>query len=114
MSVQEVMHQLLSLTFFSSSFNVLTASLEGSRKLSRENNNIITQLSTLDHYATRENFKNDYPGIIKLNFLQFVSNYFVKNDALHKEIMQLLSAQFHHVIVTKRVMIIHYIASTSC
>ena len=84
MSVQEVMHQILSLKFFSSSFNVITASLKGSRKLSRENNDIITELSTLDHYATRENFKNDYPGIMTLNFLQFVSNYFVKNDALHK------------------------------
>ena len=84
MIVQEVMHQLLSLKFFSSSFNIITASLEGSRKLSRENNDIITELSTLDHYATRENFKNNYPGIMTLNFLQFVSNYFVKNDALHK------------------------------
>ena len=56
MSVQEVMHQILSLKFFSSSFNVITASLEGSRKLSRENTDIITELSTLDHYATRKNF----------------------------------------------------------
>ena len=33
MSAQEVMHQILSLKLFSSSFQVVTTSLEGSRKI---------------------------------------------------------------------------------
>ena len=38
MSMQEVMHQILSLKLFSSSFNVITVSLDGSRKCKVESN----------------------------------------------------------------------------
>ena len=90
MSIQEVMHQLVYLKFFSSSFNVVTASLEGSRKLCVENNDIITELSLLDYYATRENFKDDYPNVININFVQFLSNFVVKNDTLHTRTNQVV------------------------
>ena len=56
MSMQEVMHQNLSLKLFSSSFNVITVSLDGSRKCKVENNVLITEPSTLDYYAERTNY----------------------------------------------------------
>ena len=39
-SVQEVMHQLLSLKLFCSSYQVVTASLNGSRKFDIKHNNL--------------------------------------------------------------------------
>ena len=61
MSFQEVMHQLLSLKLVSSTFQVILASLDGSRKVSfSENDTFDTEKSLLDLY----------------DFVQFASNYF--------------------------------------
>ena len=38
----------------------------------------------LDYYANRIKFIDDIAGVMQLNFLQFVSSYFVKNDSLCK------------------------------
>ena len=84
MSAQEVMHQILSLKLFSSSFQVVTTSLEGSRKIKSDGNQPITEPSVLDYYANRIRFIDDIAGVMQLNFLQFVSSYFVKNDSLCK------------------------------
>ncbi len=81
MSVQEVMHQLLSIKLFSSSFQVITASLEGSCKVKTIRNNVIeTEPSLLDQYARRCLFKSQFPFIVNCNFLQFASNYIVSNQ----------------------------------
>ena len=83
MSVQEVMHQILPLKLHSSSFNVVITSLEGSRKLELENGDeIVTKLSILDHYATREKFINSIDNIMSLNFVQFISKYLVQVDKI--------------------------------
>ena len=84
MSAQEVMHQLLSLKLFSSSFSVITVSLDGSRKLSFEEDQVTTEPSLLDDYATRSSFIDDHPKILHLNFVQFVSQYFVSDGYLKK------------------------------
>lgn len=77
MSIQEVMHQILSIKLVSSSFQVITASLDGSRKVFlSENNTLETQSSLLDLYAKRKMFETDHPGISNCNFVQFASNYF--------------------------------------
>ena len=60
MSVQEVMHQLLPLKFFSSLFHVVMASLDGSRRVEFTTDEIITELSQLDSYAMKETFSMDH------------------------------------------------------
>ena len=77
MSIQEVMHQILSIKLVSSSFQVITASLDGSRKVSlSEHNTLETENSLLDLYAKRKMFESDHPGISNCNFVKFASNYF--------------------------------------
>ena len=77
MSIQEEMHQLLSLKLVSLTFQVISSSLDGSRKVSlSENDTLDTEKSLLDLYAKRNMFEADYPGISKCNFVQFASNYF--------------------------------------
>ena len=79
MGIQEVMHHILSLKLFSSSFNVITLSLDGSRKCKLDNGILIREQSTLDHYAQRTTFSAQ---LIDLNLVQFVSNYAVVKESL--------------------------------
>ena len=73
LSIQEVKHQILSIKLVSSSFQVITASLDGSRKVSlSENNTLETENSLLDLYAERKMFET---GISNCNFVQFASKY---------------------------------------
>ncbi|XP_065061670.1 LOW QUALITY PROTEIN: uncharacterized protein LOC135688681 [Rhopilema esculentum] len=84
MSIQEVMHQTLSLNLFSSSFEVVSVSFDGIRRLTNEDGEVVTHTSLLDNYAFRKNFINDEPAIVSLNFIQFTSKFVVKNERLHK------------------------------
>lgn len=83
MSIQEVCHQVLQLKLYSSSYEVISTSLDGSRKVDVEDQNIQSKPSLLDLYATRNNFTSD-PKILNTNFITFVANYFVKNDNVYK------------------------------
>ena len=82
MSIQEVMHQILSLKLFSSSYEVVTVSLEGTRKLEVVDNDVVSQPFVLDDYANRQQFRGDYLGILKENLIQFVPKYYVKDKSL--------------------------------
>jgi hypothetical protein len=85
MSFQEVMHQLLSINLFSSSFQVITASLEGSRKVKTVRNNIIeTEPSLLDQYAKRHQFKSQFSSIVNCNVLHFASYYIVSKSGIKR------------------------------
>ena len=75
MGIQEVMHQILSIKLLSSSFQVVTASLNGSRNIKVQNGQLQTDPSILDLYAKRNQFENDFPGVSELNFVQFVSTF---------------------------------------
>ena len=75
MGVQEVMHQVLSIKLLSSSFQVISASLEGSRKITVQSNTLHTEASLLGLYAKRDSSESDFPGISSLNFLQFASSF---------------------------------------
>ena len=76
MSIQEVMHHILSIKLVSSTFQVITASLEGSRKVKMsKDGSLCTEPSLLDSYAGRTVFENDFPGIAECNFIEFASNY---------------------------------------
>ena len=83
MSVQEVMHQILSLKFFSSSYQVITTSLNGYRKFHVENGDLHVQPSLLDNYAERQSLDSDC-DVKQLNFIQFISQYFVKDSSLKR------------------------------
>ena len=91
MSMQEVMHQILSLKLFSSSFNVITVSLDGSRKCKVENNVLTTEPSTLDYYAERMNYcPQSEVEFLNMNFIGFVSNYTIVKDELRKHKSQVI------------------------
>ena len=76
MSIQEVMYHILSIKLVSSTFQVITASLEGSRKVKlSKDGSLCTEPSLLDSYAGRTVFENDFPGIAECNFIDFASNY---------------------------------------
>ena len=76
MSIQEVMHQILSIKLVSSTFQVITASLDGSCKLNlSKDGTLSTETSLLDSYAQRKIYEKDFPGISKCNFIEFASNY---------------------------------------
>ena len=84
MSAQEVMHQILSLKLFSSSFQVITTSLNGCQKFHVQNEMLQVEPSLLDNYAERQSFVQDNAGILQMNFVEFVSQYFVKDSCLKK------------------------------
>lgn len=76
MSVQEVMHLILSIRLVSSTFQVIAALLDGSRKVNlTKDGSLCTEASMLDSYANRAVFEKDFPGISKCNFIDFASNY---------------------------------------
>ena len=75
MSVQEVMHQLLSIKLVSSSFQVISTSIDGSRRVTVQSNLLHTEKSLLDLYAKRDTYECDFPSISDLNFIQFASSF---------------------------------------
>ena len=75
-SAQETAHQLLSLPLFSSSFNFVALSLNGSSLLTTDNHSG-EQKILLQYYATRTSLPN-------INLANFVSNYSVHNGEIQK------------------------------
>ena len=76
MSIQEVMHHILSIKLVSFSFQVITTSLDGSRKVQlTADGSLNTEPSLLDTYAGRAIYETDFPGISNCNFTEFASNY---------------------------------------
>lgn len=84
MGIQEVMHQLLSIKLVSSSFQVISASLDGSRRIKLDKNSLTTEPSLLDLYAKRNMYEGDYPGISALNFVQFASTFYKSKIGISK------------------------------
>ena len=91
MSVQKVMHQILSLKLFSSSFQAVTASLDGTRKINVQHDTVLTEPSLLNLYADRKSLKSkSVNSVLQYSFLHFVSLYTMKKAALKSEQHQLL------------------------
>ena len=68
------MHQVLYIKLVSSTFQVITVSVDGSRKINlAQDGSLATEASLLDLYARRATFRCDYPGILKYNFIRFSS-----------------------------------------
>ena len=83
-SVQEVMHNILSLKMISSSYQVVNTSVEGTRKINICEDGVETDRSTVDQYANCENLKGCNSDILASNFVQFVANYTVHKDEIKK------------------------------
>ena len=75
MSIQKVMHQLLSVKLVSSSFQVISTSLDGSRKLTVQSNSLHTEKSLLDLYAKPDSCECDFARISNLKFIQFAPSF---------------------------------------
>ena len=76
-SAQETMHLLLSLKLYSTTFNVIPVSLNGSRKVETQQNgsDTCTKDSLLDKYAKRSIYKQSFPEIMNVNFVEFATKY---------------------------------------
>ena len=84
-SIQEVMHHLLSLKFVSATHEVVTASLDGSRRIQMTSSNTFcTVQSMLDAYAGREQYIQSQPDIVEYSFLKFVSIFTIKASKLQR------------------------------
>ena len=84
-SIQEVMHHLLSLKFVSATEEVVTASLDGSRRVTIQNGNqLCTSPSMLDIYAEREKYIHLAAQVLQYNFCKFVSTFSVKMSKLQR------------------------------
>lgn len=79
MSIQEVMHQILSLKLFSSSFQCITLCLNGSHQLKVVDGELVKEPSIIDQYANRMEV-ND--SLLDCNLEQFVSQYSVVKGAI--------------------------------
>lgn len=87
MSIQELMHHLLSIKLVSSTFQVVTASLDGSRKVKlTKDGSLDSESSLLDLYANRDIFEKEYPGISTCNFIDFASNYCKDKSGIKKRV----------------------------
>ena len=95
MSAQEVAHQILSLRLYCSSFQVVTASLDGLHKVHLCDNVIVTTPSLSDLYGRRRILKcNTTSGLLKSNFMNFVSHYIVQRDTTVKQKTQVIVRTF--------------------
>ena len=84
-SIQEVMHHLLSIKFVSATHEVITASLDGSRRVQvRANNQICTAPSMLDTYAERYKYVKVDSQLLEYNFLEFASRFTFKASKLNR------------------------------
>ena len=79
-SAQETAHLLQSLPLYSCSFNFVTVSLDGNRRVltTRSAEDLATEPSLLDSYANRmEYYAASFPDVNSLHLVQFVSKYSV-------------------------------------
>ena len=83
MSIQEVCHQILKLKLHSSSFEVLTVSLDGSRKVENIEGELISKWSQLDLYAHREDISSKIE-FRNSNFVNFHANFCLKNSEIKR------------------------------
>lgn len=84
-SIQEVMHHLLSLKFVSATQEVVTASLDGSRRITIQNKHqSCTSPSMLDIYAERGKYIHLDPQLLQYNFTKFVSSFSFKMSKLQR------------------------------
>ena len=82
-SVQEVMHHLLSLKCVSASFEVITASLDGTRKVNTNGSRLsCTEPSMLDIYSQRDVYLGVDPEMFNYNFVKFVCMFTLKGKKL--------------------------------
>jgi hypothetical protein len=82
------MHLLLSLKLYSSSFQVLPVNLNGSRFVKtnlKQTDSLCTNDSLLDKYAKRSIFQDEFPHVMKMSFVEFVTMYkTVKNKLIKR------------------------------
>lgn len=90
------MHDL-SLQLVTSSFNVIILSIEVSRKISKKNNDVEKEPSTLDYYASRSTFQGFNNNILQCNLLNFVATYSVVKNEIRKRPKEVITITFPNV-----------------
>lgn len=116
-SSQETMHHLLSLDFLSTSFKVISANLNGSRRIDLTKTlDYATKNSLLDIYATRQQCQTTQTGNLKnINFVTFASiNTNLSTTNLLTSRNMLFQECFLHIAQVLKAHILDYIASANC
>ena len=86
-SSQETSHMLLSTPLYGCTFQFITVSLDNSRQLQlndEENTDQPIKTSLMDHYATREQHEQRFPGISQLNLAKFASEFHATKNTVNK------------------------------
>ena len=96
-SAQEVMDYIMSSKSVSSSFNVISLTLEGSRKISIKNIDVETEQSTLNHYTRQSTFQGFNNNILQCNLLNFVATYSVAKNGIKKRPKEVIFRTFPNV-----------------
>ena len=79
------MHHLPSIKFDSATNEVITASLDGSRRVQLgANHQICIVPSIVDVYAKRHNYLKVDPQLLEYNFCHFASKFILKGSKLHQ------------------------------
>ena len=84
MGRQEVMHQILSLKLYKSSFQTIIISLENSRLCKISDGDIIVEKSNLEIYAGRCTYSKSNTDIKNINLITFFANYCIRNSKIIK------------------------------
>ena len=79
MGMQEVMHQILGLKLYRSSFQVINISLDNSKRCNLSRNNIKVDESDLERYANRLKHGQKFKS---MNLVEYFSKYQVKSTKL--------------------------------
>ena len=70
--------------------------------------------SLLDTYGERQSCAQDNAGILQMKFVEFVSQYFVKDSCLKKGINLLLFGHFQHTLLAHKAQTVAYSVNISC
>ena len=85
---QETAHILQSLPLYSCTFNFVTLSLDGGRQIrtdTQTQDDSITKPTMLETYMNRIQYQDNFPNLLSLNILEFVSKYSIsKNELVHR------------------------------
>ena len=91
MGMQEVMHQILVLRLYQSTFQVINISLDISKRCNLSRNNIKVDESDLEHYANRLKHDKEFQS---MNLVEYFSKYHDKTSKLSQRMKPVVVRTF--------------------
>ena len=97
---QETAHMLLGKPLYSCTYSFLCISLDGSQRVRGGQGEEVTHgdsaldPSLCDHYASRVQWREQVPGIMRLNLLQFASDFYITKGDIRKRKQEVIIRSF--------------------